>query len=184
MRVLLPLHPLRRLKKEKTLTPTFLPKKGEGVKMPILLKESYHHDAGAPGRLAAILDLQHRGEYLYAVRGKAGFYAYDIANIDNKGLSERIISSPVSPLGQRLGFDTKNCVAIASPATVAVDPARSRLSDDPAEAASGNHRPAATLAPEPGAAYSPAVRLPLHRRRGGGSHPHQRRDAARRRPAE
>ncbi|MDH3585299.1 MAG: hypothetical protein OER86_13935, partial [Phycisphaerae bacterium] len=78
-----------------------------------------------------ILDLQLRGEYLYAARGRGGFYAYDVANIDNQGFSERIVTAPVSPRGQRLGFDTTYAVAVASPATVAVDPARSRFSSDP-----------------------------------------------------
>lgn len=100
------------------------------------LKEAYHHDGkGALGLLtsASILDLQLRGEYLYAARGKAGFYVFDVANIDHKGFSERIVTAPVSPLGQRLGFATRNCVAIASPSTLAVDPARVRLSDDPSK---------------------------------------------------
>ncbi|NNM26239.1 MAG: hypothetical protein HKO59_09710 [Phycisphaerales bacterium] len=92
------------------------------------LDESYHHDAGWGNE---ILDLQLRGEYLYAARGRGGFWVYDVANIDNKGFSERIVTAPVSPLGQRLGFDTTDAVAVASPSTVAVDPARRRLSSDP-----------------------------------------------------
>src|SRR5262249_12654245 len=91
------------------------------------LHEAYHH--GADG--GEILDLQVRGEYLYAARGSAGFWGDGVANIDNKGVSERITRAPVSPLGQRLGFATKHAVAIASPVTLAVDPARTRLSDDP-----------------------------------------------------
>jgi len=91
------------------------------------LAEAHHH--GANG--GEILDLQHRGEYLYTARGEKGFYAYDIANIDNKGFSERIVTAPVSPLGQNLGFDTSYAVSIASPSTLAVDPARARLSSDP-----------------------------------------------------
>lgn len=93
------------------------------------LTEAHHH--GADG--GEILDVQARGEYLYTARGSAGFWAYDIANIDNKGFSERIISAPVSPLGQRLGFSTKHAVVVASPSTLAVDPARTRLSDDPSK---------------------------------------------------
>ena len=50
----------------------------------------------------SVLDVQLRGEYLYAACGPDGFIAYDVANIDNKGFSERIITAPVSPLGQRL----------------------------------------------------------------------------------
>lgn len=78
-----------------------------------------------------ILDLQVRGEYLYTARGKGGFYAYDIANIDNKGFSERVVTAPVSPLGQRLRVKTKYATAVASPSTLAVDPTRRRVSADP-----------------------------------------------------
>lgn len=100
------------------------------------LKLAYHHDGkGALNWLsgAEVLDLQHRGEYLYAARGTGGFYVFDIQAIDNKGFSERIVTSPVSPLGQNLGFSTKNCVAIASPSTLGVDPARTRMSSDPSK---------------------------------------------------
>jgi len=92
------------------------------------LDEAYHHGAGLGNE---ILDVQLRGEYLYTARGKGGFYAYDVANIDNKGFSERIVTAPVSPAGQRLGFDTSYAVDVASPSTLAVDPARSRYSSDP-----------------------------------------------------
>jgi hypothetical protein len=39
----------------------------------------------------------------------------------------------VSPLGQELGFKTRYAVCVASPSTLAVDPARTRLSDDPSK---------------------------------------------------
>ncbi|MEK6674576.1 MAG: hypothetical protein AABZ47_02855 [Planctomycetota bacterium] len=77
-----------------------------------------------------ILDLQVRGEYLYTARGKAGFYAYDIANIDNKGFSERMVTAPVSPLGQSLHVKTKYATCVASPTTLAVDPTRTRFTFD------------------------------------------------------
>src|SRR5580700_826805 len=83
------------------------------------LREAYNHSGN-------ILDLQLRGEYLYAALGKGGFRAYDVANIDNKNFSERTVTAPVSPLGQRLYVKTKYATAIASPSTLAVDPARSR----------------------------------------------------------
>ncbi|MGD9688910.1 MAG: hypothetical protein AB7K52_01860 [Phycisphaerales bacterium] len=101
-----------------------------------MLEESYHHDGkGAFAWLndTEILDLQLRGEYLYAARGTGGFYCFDVANIDNKGFSERIITAPFSPLGEKLGFKTSYAVAVASPATIAVDPARRRLSTDPSK---------------------------------------------------
>jgi hypothetical protein len=81
------------------------------------LREAYHHDG-------EVHDVQLRGEYLYAALGKGGFRAYDVANIDNKNFSERTVTAPVSPLGQRLYVKTKYATAIASPSTLAVDPAR------------------------------------------------------------
>jgi len=74
-----------------------------------------------------VLDIQARGEYAYAALGKDGFRAFDIANIDNKGFSERMVTAPVSPLGQRLYVPTKDALAVASPSTLAVDPLRAQL---------------------------------------------------------
>src|SRR6202044_3336288 len=81
------------------------------------LKEAYHH-------LGNVLDLQLRGEYLYAALGKGGFRIYDVANIDNKNFSERTVTAPVSPLGQRFYVPTKYATAVASPSTQAIDPVR------------------------------------------------------------
>jgi hypothetical protein len=83
------------------------------------LKENYHHSGN-------VLDAQLRGEYLYAATGKGGLRIYDVANIDNKGFSERMITAPVSPLGQRFYLKTKYATAVASPSTQALDPARTR----------------------------------------------------------
>ena len=44
--------------------------------------------------------LQLRGEYLYVAEGAGGMRVYDVASIANKGISERIITAPFSPLGQ------------------------------------------------------------------------------------
>ncbi len=65
-----------------------------------------------------------RGEYLYTANGAGGFRAYDVAQIDQKGFSEKIVTAPVSPLGQRLYVKTKYATAVASPSTLAVDPTR------------------------------------------------------------
>jgi hypothetical protein len=73
-----------------------------------------------------VLSIQVRGEYLYTANGPGGFRAYDVAQIDQKGFSERIVTAPFSPLGQRLYVKTKYATAVASPSTLAVDPARSR----------------------------------------------------------
>jgi hypothetical protein len=83
------------------------------------LQQAFHHEG-------EVYDVQLRGEYLYTATGKGGIRIYDVANIDNKGFSERMITAPVSPLGQRFYLKTKDARAIASPSTLALDPARSR----------------------------------------------------------
>ena len=87
------------------------------------LKEAYHHEG-------EVLDVQLRGEYLYAALGKGGFRIYDVANIDNKNFSERTITAPVSPLGQRFYVKTKYATAVASPSTQAVDPVRTHNAEN------------------------------------------------------
>ncbi len=82
------------------------------------LKESYHHGG------TNIQSLQMRGEYLYTANGKDGFRVYDIANIDNKGFSERIITSPVSSRGQNTHVKTKNATAVALPTNMPIDTRR------------------------------------------------------------
>jgi hypothetical protein len=81
------------------------------------LTEAYEHGGN-------ILNLQLRGEYLYAAKGRDGIEVFDVANVDNKGFAERITSAPVSPVGQRFYVKTKDARWIAAPATLAVDPAR------------------------------------------------------------
>ena len=82
------------------------------------LEHAHHH----PGE--EVLDVQQRGEYVYAALGEGGFRIYDISNIDNKDFSERILTAPVSPLGQRLYVKTKYATAVATPTTLGVDPLR------------------------------------------------------------
>jgi hypothetical protein len=88
------------------------------------LKEAYEHK----GR--EVLDVQLRGEYLYAAMGKSGLRIYDVANIENKDFSERIITAPVSPIGQRFYVPTRYATAIASPSTTAIDPTRKHLPEN------------------------------------------------------
>jgi hypothetical protein len=85
------------------------------------LKE-YHENKGRPEALS----VQVRGEYAYVAAGKGGLRVYDVAQIDHKGFSERIVTAPVSPLGQRFYVGTKYATAVAAPSTLAVDPARWR----------------------------------------------------------
>ena len=78
------------------------------------LAESHHH----PGGGGEVVDLQLRGEYLFAAKGPGGFEAFDVANVDNKDFSERIVTAPVSPLGQDTAVETRDAVALALPTTM------------------------------------------------------------------
>jgi hypothetical protein len=90
------------------------------------LEHAHHH----PGRdvldrtKPEILSVQLRGEYLYAACGEGGLRVFDVAAIDNKGFSERIVTAPVSPLGQKFYVRTRYATSVAAPATTAVDPTR------------------------------------------------------------
>ncbi len=86
-----------------------------------LLRTAYTHGGNN------VLDLQLRGEYLYAAVGTGGFRIFDVANVDVKDNSQRVSSAPVSPLGQRFYVRTKYATAVASPSTLALDPLRKQL---------------------------------------------------------
>ncbi len=77
-----------------------------------------HHHGGA------VLGSQLRGEYLYAACGEDGFRVYDVANIDNKGFSERIVTAPVSPFGQDTHVPTRFATAVALPTNMPIDTRR------------------------------------------------------------
>ena len=81
------------------------------------LQTAHEHHGGSRS-------LQMRGEFLYSANGEEGFVIYDVANIDNKDFSERIVSQPVSPLGQRTFVKTKFASAVALPTTMPIDPNR------------------------------------------------------------
>jgi len=90
----------------------------------IKLQEAYEHSGHD------IQDIVLRGEYVYTANGRGGFEVFDVANIDQKGFSERMVSAPVSPLGQRTRVQTKFATAVAIPSTLALDPARARLPEN------------------------------------------------------
>jgi hypothetical protein len=100
----------------------------EHVKGGSQLRETHHHRGRDVLEFtrADVLGIQIRGEYLYTANGPGGFRAYDLAQIDQKGFSQRMFTAPVSPLGQRLYVKTKYATGVASPSTLAVDPTRSR----------------------------------------------------------
>jgi hypothetical protein len=70
--------------------------------------------------------LQVRGEYLFAAEGRGGFRVYDVASIANKGVSDPILSSPVSPLGQNTRVASRNATCMALPTNQPIDPIRNR----------------------------------------------------------
>lgn len=76
------------------------------------------------GKKVEILNVQLRGEYAYAACGDAGIRIFDVASIDHKGFSERIVTAPVSPLGQKFYVRTPYATDVAAPATIAPDPTR------------------------------------------------------------
>jgi len=88
------------------------------------LQEAHHHHADE------ILDLTLRGEYLYTANGEGGFEVFDVANIDQKGFSERIVTAPVSPLGQRTYVRTKYATSVTLPSTLGIDPLRACLPEN------------------------------------------------------
>ena len=92
------------------------------------LSQAYGH-AGSE-----ILDVQARGEYLYAAMGKAGLRIFDIANVDDKDISQRTITAPVSPLGQRFYVPTKYAMAVATPSTLGLDPLRTHRPENEEQA--------------------------------------------------
>jgi hypothetical protein len=85
------------------------------------LQEAHHHHA------REILDLTLRGEYLYTANGADGFEVFDVANIDHKGFSERIVNAPVSPLGQRTYVRTRYATSVTLPSTLGIDPLRQKM---------------------------------------------------------
>lgn len=70
----------------------------------------------------AVQCLQHRGEYLYVAEGRGGFRVYDIANIANKSISERIVRAPFSPLGHNAHVGSKQATCFAIGTTQPVHP--------------------------------------------------------------
>src|SRR5205814_3753468 len=89
------------------------------------LKTFYEHE-GNP----EVLGVQLRGEYAYVAAGEGGLRVYDVAQIDHKGFSERIMTAPVSRFGQKFWVKTRYATAVAAPTTLAVDPARTRRAEN------------------------------------------------------
>lgn len=89
------------------------------------LAEARHHHGGGE-----ILSLEKRGEFLYAALGPRGFEVFDVANVDNKDFSERIVTAPVSPLGQATYVRSKYATAVALPTNMPIAPYRQYLPEN------------------------------------------------------
>ncbi len=87
-----------------------------------LLKEAYHHDSLNVFGDHLVQDVTLRGEYLYTAAGSGGLEVDDVAEIDQKGFSQRVTSAPVSPLGQRTYVRTPYATSVALPSTLMEDP--------------------------------------------------------------
>jgi hypothetical protein len=83
------------------------------------LVETHHHTTKGPARCIML-----RGEYLFVAEGAGGFRVYDVANIGNKGVSQRIITAPFSPLGHNAHVPSTNATCMALPTNQAIAPTR------------------------------------------------------------
>jgi len=61
---------------------------------------------------------------LYVAEGRQGVRVYDVANIANKGFSQRIVDAPFSKLGQNPALRTANASCIVLPTNQPVHPPR------------------------------------------------------------
>jgi hypothetical protein len=68
--------------------------------------------------------VQLRGEYLFSAEGKSGLRVLDAAGIANKGISQKLISAPFSPLGHNTQVKTANATCVALATTQPVHPPR------------------------------------------------------------
>ena len=82
------------------------------------LKNAASHSAGEVGCL------QLRGEYLYAAQGARGMQVFDVASIANKGVSQRIVTSPVSKTGQNTAIASQDATCVALPTNQPINPLR------------------------------------------------------------
>ena len=85
------------------------------------LPESHSHTTDGEARCIAL-----RGEYMFVAEGAGGFRVYDVANIANKGVSQRIITAPFSPLGQDAHVSTSNATCMALPTNQPIAPLRNQ----------------------------------------------------------
>jgi hypothetical protein len=93
----------------------------EHEKRGLRLPEAHDHTTSGPAACVAL-----RGEYLYAAEGEGGMRVYDVASIANKGVSQRIVSAPFSPLGHDTHVASKNATCVALPTNQPIAPNRNQ----------------------------------------------------------
>ena len=71
--------------------------------------------------------LQLRGEYMFVAEGRGGFRVYDVAAIGNKGVSDRIVTAPFSPLGNDTHVASGNATCMALPTNQPIAPTRNTI---------------------------------------------------------
>jgi hypothetical protein len=79
------------------------------------------HDHGSGGTVGCIAL---RGEYLFAAEGAGGLRVYDVASIANKGVSQRIVTAPFSPLGHDTHVASPSASCVALPTNQPINPRR------------------------------------------------------------
>ena len=82
------------------------------------LRTAHGHRAGEAGCL------QLRGEYLYVAEGSGGLRVYDVANIANKGFSQRIVDAPFSALGHDSVVASRDATCVVLPTNQPIYPPR------------------------------------------------------------
>ena len=90
----------------------------EHVERELELKIGHGHRSGE------VNCLQLRGEYLFAAAGDKGMVVYDVAGIGNKGISQKIITSPASKLGQSTRIKSANATCLSMITTQPIAPER------------------------------------------------------------
>ena len=75
-------------------------------------------------RSGSVQCLQLRGEYLFVAEGVKGTRIYDVASIANKGVSQKMITAPFSPLGQDVHIDSEEATCVVLPTNQPIQPSR------------------------------------------------------------
>jgi len=77
--------------------------------------------AHSGGRASCV---QLRGEYLFSAEGEKGLQVYDVANIANKGFSQRIVELPFSKVGHDPDINSRFATCVALPTNQPIHPPR------------------------------------------------------------